>query len=122
MLLIIPLACQNETAENKHLEEGEESGTRYALNDTFDEIRNGIRLILAYDSQGNSFNGTVENTTSKTLKQVRVEVHLSNGKELGPTTPADLEAGQKKEVKLTTTSKNFDGWSAHPEVGIGEHN
>ena len=76
---------------------------------------------MTYDAQNNSFNGTVENTTDKTLQRVRVEVHLSNGKELGPTTPADLAAGEKRDVKLSATSKDFDGWSAHPKVGIGEH-
>jgi len=102
-------------------EEGEESGTKLALNESYDEVRNGARLILAYDAQSNSFQGTVENTTDNTLKQVRVEVHLSNGKELGPTTPADLDPGEKETVKLTATSKDFDAWSAHPEVGSGEH-
>lgn len=100
--------------------EGEESGTELALNETYDKVRNGARLILAYDAKTNSFTGTVENTTEMTLKRVRVEVHLSNGKELGPTTPADLGPGKKREVKLTATSKGFDGWSAHPEVGGSE--
>ena len=104
-----------------HGEEGEESGTELALNESYDEVRNGVRLILAYDVQSNSFNGTVENTTDKTLKRVRVEVHLSNGKELGPTTPADLAPGERREVKLKATNKDFDRWVAHPEVGIGEH-
>ena len=58
----------------------EESGTELALNETYDAVRNGARLILTYDAQSNSFKGTVENTTDETLKQVRVEVHLSNGK------------------------------------------
>ena len=98
-------------------EEGEESSTELALSKTYDEVRNGARLILAYDAKSNSFNGTVENTTDKTLKRVRVEVHLSNGKELGPTTPADLKPGIKRDVKLTATNKDFDGWTAHPEVG-----
>jgi hypothetical protein len=104
-----------------HGAEGEESGTELALNDTYDKVRNGARLTLAYDAQSNSFNGTVENTTDKTLKQVRVEVHLSNGKELGPTTPVDLDPGQRRDVKLKATNRDFDGWTAHPEVGIGEH-
>ena len=104
-----------------HGAEGEESGTELALNESYDEVRNGARLILAYDAQSNSFNGTVENTTDKTLKRVRVEVHLSNGKELGPTTPADLDPGERRDVKLRATNKDFDGWTAHPEVGIGEH-
>jgi len=104
-----------------HGAEGEESGTELALNQTYDKVRNGVRLILAYDTQTNSFIGTVENTTDKTLKRVRVEVHLSNGIELGPTTPVDLDPDERRAVKLTATSKDFDKWTAHPEVGSGEH-
>ena len=70
-------------------EDGEESGTQYALGETFDEVRAGARLVLSYDSAANAFNGTVENTTEGTLRRVRVEVHLSNSTELGPTTPVD---------------------------------
>jgi hypothetical protein len=103
-----------------HGKEDEESGVELGLNETYDKVRNGARLILAYDAQSNSFDGTVENTTDTVLRQVRIEVHLSNGKELGPTTPADLGPGQRREVKLTATNRDFDGWAAHPEVGIGE--
>ena len=101
--------------------EGEESGTEYALDATYDKVRHGARLILAYDAKTNSFNGTVENTTNKTLERVRVEVHLSNGKELGPTPAAALAPGAKRAVKLSSTSAGFDRWTAHPEVGSGEH-
>jgi len=107
--------------DDHHGAEGEESGTELALNQKYNNTRNGARLILAYDAEDNSFNGTVENTTDKTLEQVRVEVHLSNGKELGPTTPADLEPGKTMDVKLAAQTKDFDGWTAHPEVGRGEH-
>ncbi len=107
--------------DGPHSEEGEESGTELALNERYDEVRNGARLTLAYDAQSNSFNGTVENTTGETLNRVRVEVHLSNGKELGPTTPADLGPGETRDVTLTATNEDFDGWTAHPEVGSGEH-
>ncbi|MFC1544201.1 FxLYD domain-containing protein [Gemmatimonadota bacterium] len=102
-------------------DEGEESGTQYALNQTYDNVRNGARLILSYEAQTNSFIGTVENTTEKTLERVRVEVHLSNGMELGPTTPVDLKPGEKRAVKLTASSTDFEKWSAHPEIGGGEH-
>ena len=102
-------------------EEGEESGTELALDETYDETRHGARLVLKYDAESNSFNGTVENTTKEKLERVRVEVHLSNGKELGPTTPDDLGAGEKRDIKLTATGKDFDGWNAHPEVGSNEH-
>lgn len=102
-------------------EHGEETGTELTLTDRYDEVRNGARLILAYDRDTNSFVGTVENTTENTLEQVRVEVHLSNGKELGPTAPDDLGPGERNEVKLTATSRDFDKWTAHPEVGSSEH-
>jgi len=101
-------------------EEGEESGAELTLNQSYDQVRNGARLILAYDAKSNSFNGTVKNTTDKILKRVRVEVHLSNGRELGPTTPADLGPGDERDVNLAATSKGFERWSAHPEVGSGE--
>ena len=97
--------------------EDEESGTELALNEIYDQVRNGVRLIMAYDAETNSFNGTVDNTTDRTLKRVRVEVHLSNGKELGPTTPADLAPGEKRDIELVATGRDFDGWTAHPEVG-----
>ncbi len=97
-------------------EEGEESGTQFALGDTFDEVRAGARLVLSYDGNSNAFTGTVENTTEATLDRVRVEVHLSNGIELGPTTPIDLAPGQSVEVTLAASDEPFTSWSAHPEV------
>ena len=118
MLTVVISGCSSDRGTDK---EGEESGIELALNESYDRVRNGARLVLSYDAQSNSFNGTVENTTEETLKRVRVEVHLSNGKELGPTTPADLEPGERRDVKLTATNRDFDGWTAHPEVGIGEH-
>ena len=100
-----------------HDEGDEESGQQFTKDETYDKIRNGARLILNYDPKTNTFTGTVENTTSKTLSRVRVEVHLSNGTELGPTTPKDLKPGEKMDVTLDTQGENFDTWSAHPEVG-----
>ncbi len=120
VLLIVVIGCSK--SEKPSIDDGDkESGTELALDETYDKTRNGARLILNYDSQSNTFKGTVENTTAETLKQVRVEVHLSNGKELGPTTPADLAPGEKKDVELPADSTDFDGWTAHPEVGESEH-
>ena len=99
-----------------------EDGTDYALDETYDEARVGARLILAYDLASNSFAGTVENITDAVLQAVRVEVHLSNGVELGPTTPTNLAPGEQVEVFLDANNI-FDSWSAHAEVGKGEaHN
>ena len=95
----------------------EESGTQYALDETYDKVRAGARLILRYDSTANAFVGTVENTTETTLARVRVEVHLSNGIELGPTTPVNLAPGQISDINLPAGDQSFTSWSAHPEVG-----
>ena len=95
----------------------EESGTQFALNETYDKVRAGARLILRYDSTADAFVGTVENTTETTLTRVRVEVHLSNGIELGPTTPVNLAPGQIADITLPASSQPFTSWSAHPEVG-----
>ena len=96
----------------------EESGTQYAIDQTYDEVGAGARLLLAFDPESNAFGGLVENTTDGVLDQVRVEVHLSNGTELGPTTPTDLAPGEIIEVVLPATDEPFDSFSAHPEVGL----
>ena len=97
----------------------EASGANLAPDETFDAVRGGARLILSYDAAGHAFTGTVENTTGNTLTNVRIEVHLSNGTELGPTTPVDLAPGQVLDVNLSSTAASFTGWIAHAEVGSG---
>ena len=100
---------------------GEEgSGATLALDETFDAVRGGARLILSYDAPSNSFKGAVENTTNNVLTQVRIEVHLSNGTELGPTTPMDLAPGEMVAISLPSTQASFTGWIAHAEVGSGD--
>ncbi len=101
--------------------EGEETGPRIELDGTHDEVRKGSRLILSFDKESSSFIGTVENLTEKTLTRVRIEVHLSNGTELGPTEPINLEPGKKADVKLSAEGETFEWWKAHAEVGVSEH-
>ena len=99
---------------------GEGSGANaLALDETFDSTRGGARLILYYDAASNSFKGTVENTTNGALDRVRIEVHLSNGAELGPTTPTDMASGEVVAIHLPATPASFTGWTAHAEVGTG---
>ena len=109
-----------ENAESAS-DDGEESGETLALDETYDFVRKGARLILRYDAEGNSFVSTVQNTTDEVLNNVRVEVHLSNGTELGPTTPVDLAPGETVDVSLAATEEPFTGWTPHAEVGEGEH-
>ena len=101
--------------------EGEESGRRLGKSEVWDETRNGARLILAYDPASQSFKGTVQNNTLLPMSRVRVEVHLSNGVELGPTTPTDLAHGEKIPIELPALGQEFEWWTAHPEQGRDEH-
>ncbi len=99
---------------------GEEPPEQLTKQQSYDRQRAGARLILTYNADSNSFSGTVQNTTDVTLDRVRVEVHLSNGVELGPTTPADLAPGQDLYVALASSPPPFETWSAHVEVGGGD--
>ncbi len=118
ILLITPLACRNTPGEG----EGEEPGVRIGVDETYDTVRRGVRLILTYDSNSSAFVGTVENVIDKKVSVVRVEVHLSNGTELGPTDLNDLEPGEKAVVRLSAEGQEFDWWKAHAESGEGgEH-
>ena len=101
---------------------GEEGSGANALapDETFDMVRAGARLILRYDAASNAFTGTVENTTNSVLTRVRIEVHLSNGTELGPTIPVDMAPGEVMEVTLPATAAPFTGWTPHAEAGSGE--
>ena len=99
-------------------EEG--SGATLAPDQTFDATRGGARLIMSYAPASNAFNGTVENTTNNVLTNVRIEIHLSNGVELGPTTPMDMAAGEVIDITLPATQASFTGWVPHAEVGSGE--
>ena len=113
---------QGETAHDHDSgEAGQGAGMVIGVNDTYDEVHHGARLVLNYDAQSHSFKGTVENITEQTLEQVRVEVVLSNGKGLGPTLATDLAPGQKMPVQLMATGQRFTMWTAHPEVGDAEH-
>jgi hypothetical protein len=110
-----------EEGTHTHGEEWEETEEKLTLTDTYDQVRHGVRLILAYHNASSSFVGSVENTTDKAIKAIRVEVHLSTGVELGPTERIDLAPGEKSGVKLEAKGHVFEWWKAHPETGSGEH-
>lgn len=101
-------------------EGGGDTAAALTPDQTYDVTRNGARLRLAYDPATNTFNGTVTNTTNSVLTRARVEIHLSNGTELGPTTPTDLAPGQTIRINLPATQAPFATWSPHAEVGNAE--
>ena len=114
---------ENPSTENPVASGGsdEESSVRYGLNDKYDNVRNGARLVISYDAATDAFTGTVTNTTNGILTQVRVEVHLYDGTvtvdELGPTPNVDLQPGASHDITLPVGGQSFTEWVAHPEVG-----
>ena len=116
-----------EGSEGSEGSEGGEGGEgqQLAPDQRYDQTRNGARLIISYNARRNGFYGIVKNTTNRTLRRVRVEVHLSDAAnaitaELGPTTPTDLEPGRLRPIGLSAAGQTFAGWSPHVEVGSGE--
>ncbi len=79
---------------------------------------NGARLVLQFNPRTQVFVGSVTNTTSRTLSQVRVEIHLDNGTELGPTKRTDVRPGQTIPVELGAFGNSFTSWVSHPEAGV----
>ena len=117
-LLAVLLSPLNAAADDEGGGEGgEEGGVRYAPTETAREVRNGVELVLAYDATRETFTGSVTNTTNAMVTQVRVEVHLSNGVELGPTPRADLEPGEQRGVELDARGQSFTWFSTHVEMG-----
>ena len=100
------------------ISEGEESGLELALDEGYDGVRNGVHLVMIWDPDKAEFVGTVKNVTDAVIRDVRVEVHLSNGIELGPTPRADLAPGEVRDVRLAATP-GFTGWIPHAESGAG---
>ena len=96
----------------------EQTGS-YMLDEKYDHVVNGMRLMLEYDKGMKAFVGTIENVTSMEIPRARLEVHQSNKIELGPTQPTNLSPGQTIDVKLYSEG-TFDSWTAHPERGGGE--
>lgn len=111
----------HEHGEHGHDEGHEEHGGKLGLNDTYDETEHGVHLVLNYDKASSSFVGTIENTTEKSIEDVRVEVHLSNGTEVGPTSRVTLAGKAKQDVSLKVSDTAFTNWSTHAEVGNDEH-
>lgn len=110
-LLAMVAACRTGSTEPG------ESGVRWNADQTATDTRRGVDLVISYDASGRRFNGTVTNTTGATVTDVRVEIHLSNGTELGPTPRVDLAAGAKQSVTLDAAGQNFDWYSVHVELG-----
>lgn len=101
-------------------ETSEDRADALTLDESYDITRNGARLVMRYDAVSRHFVGAVENVGDVLLTRARVEVHLSNGVELGPTHPTDLAPGETLDIALPAETQPFATWSPHAEVGAGE--
>ncbi len=100
-------------------QDGEEGSSYLAKMTKQDKVfANGARLVLQYNPRTQVFVGSVTNTTARTLSQVRVEIHLDNGTELGPTKRTDVRPGQTIPVELGAFGNSFASWVSHPEAGV----
>lgn len=121
VLLTIVFVISGCAQESHNEEESEESGTQFTKTEGCNDVKKGIKLILKYDESVSAFVGTVENISTKVIKKVRVEVHLSNGVELGPTKRIKLVPGEKADIRLSAENQIFKTWSTHAECGNSEH-
>lgn len=117
--------CPIPTSSSGEGSEGGDAGQQLAPDQSYDQTRNGARLIMSYNPNQDTFYGIVENTTNQTLTRVRVEIHLTDQSgaiiaELGPTTPTDLAPSGMLLITLPAAGQTFTGWSPHAEVGSGE--
>ncbi|WP_420448449.1 hypothetical protein [Candidatus Palauibacter sp.] len=110
---------RTEYGNRERGEGGEEGGAYLGRMTRQDELfANGARLILQFNPNTQVFVGSVTNTTTRTLSQVRVEIHLDNGTELGPTKRINVGPGQTIPVELGTFGNDFSSWVSHPEAGV----
>ena len=114
-LVVMATGCDSSEADN------EEGGIQYKLTETAEQTRGGVDLVMTYDQNTQKFNGTVTNTNDTAVDKVRIEIHLSNGTELGPTPNTVLEPQESQMVTLDANGQRFDWWSVHVELGQGEH-
>ena len=116
-----PQAGGRESHEGDGRGGGEDEGAYLPKMTTQNKLfANGARLALEFDPATEVFVGSVTNTTARTLSQVRVEVHLDNGTELGPTKRIDVGPGQTIPVELGAFGNDFSTWVSHPEAGVEE--
>lgn len=116
----LPAYAPNPQAGRPESHEGGEGAYLPKMTTQDKVFANGARLVLQFDPTTQVFVGSVTNSTARTLPQVRVEVHLDNGTELGPTRRIDVGPGETVPVELGAFGNDFNAWVSHPEAGVEE--
>ena len=111
------LALMLAACTDNGLTEPGESGTRWNPGETATDSRRGVDLTISYNATTQRFDGSVTNTTASAVTDVRIEIHLSNGTELGPTPRVGLAADETKSVTLDASGQSFSWYSVHVELG-----
>lgn len=118
MKMIITLLAVAVLAGCSSTEPGE-GGRRWDKDETATVTRSGVKLVIRYHSSKEEFRGTMTNTTNSSVSDARVEIHLSNGRDLGPTPRTALAGGESKDVALDAAGQQFSWFSVHIELGGG---
>ncbi|GEM_PF-417843 len=114
-------ANHSHSGDHTHTQEKKHSDGMVEPDETYEEVRKGVRLTLSYNHESSTFGGKIENTTKEALPQISVGVQLSNGTKLGPTTPVTLDAGEVHSVELNADGESFESWSAHSTLRSDGH-
>lgn len=104
-----------EACRDGSREDGDEKSGQLQLDQTYDDVDDGVRLVLAFDSDANTFSGTIENTTDRELNEVDFEIYLSNGTDL-ESSEYTLAPGESIAVAVNATEEPFDTWSAYADA------
>lgn len=89
----------------------ESSTQSIQLDETYDEVQNGVWLLMNYDAASDSFVGTVENTEQKAMENINLKVELSDEQMVSLGRPFDLEAGEMKAFRIPANSEVFKKWT-----------
>ena len=100
--------------------EAGEPGALCAMSETARQSRSGVDPARSFDRATASFAGTVTNPTAAPVAGVRVEIHLSNGVEPGPTPLLTLNPSQASPVARDARGQEFTTWQVHLEIGRDE--
>jgi hypothetical protein len=109
-------AHTHETAEGEDHQDAQIQKAAYSKEETLTKSSKGIRLSLSFGAGANAFTGTVENTTEEKLCGVEVTAAAENGTSFDAIEVGDLEAGQSKEVQISSEGTTFENWSAETNM------
>lgn len=87
------------------------------INDKYNGISKGVKIVLSYDFRKSAFIGSVENMTTKTIENISIRVILSSGLSLESTVIKNFLPGDRKNIILNDNGQMFNWWIAHATKG-----